>query len=97
MGVSGTSARQATASDPVRIAFARSSLGGAVDVIPLAPPCVWTSTDRVPQNSERSGDSFGDLLGGGRTARFHTATHHRSDRGESAPMCGRIVERKCAI
>ena len=35
--MSGTSARQATASDPVRIAFARSSLGGAVDVIPLAP------------------------------------------------------------
>ena len=35
---SGTSARQATASDPARIAFARSSLGGAFEVIPLLPP-----------------------------------------------------------
>jgi hypothetical protein len=41
--------------------------------------------DGVPQNSERSGDSFGGLRASGRTARFHTATHHRSDRGESAP------------
>jgi hypothetical protein len=41
--------------------------------------------DGVPQNSERSGDSFGGLRVSGRTARFHTATHHRSDRGESAP------------
>src|SRR5438552_10425377 len=27
------------------MAFARSSLGGALDVIPVIPPCVWTSTE----------------------------------------------------
>jgi len=36
-GQSGTSARQATASDPARIAFARSPLGGAFDVMPVLP------------------------------------------------------------
>src|SRR5438309_7434314 len=45
MGPSGTSARHATASDPARMALARSSLGGAFDVIPVIPPCVWTSTE----------------------------------------------------
>ena len=44
-GQSGTSARQATASDPARIAFARSSLGGAFEVIPVLPPWLWTSTE----------------------------------------------------
>jgi hypothetical protein len=42
---SGTSARHATASDPARMAFARSSFGGVFDVIPVLPPCVWTSTE----------------------------------------------------
>jgi hypothetical protein len=37
-GPSGTSARHATASDPVRMAFARSSVGGAFDVIPGLSP-----------------------------------------------------------
>src|SRR5437870_5806792 len=27
------------------MAFARSSFGGAFDVIPVLPPCVWTSTE----------------------------------------------------
>src|SRR3981189_2309356 len=45
MGPSGTSARQATATDPARMASARSSFGGAFDVIPVLPPCVWTSTE----------------------------------------------------
>src|SRR6516162_5316970 len=45
IGPSGTSARQATASDPARIALARSWFGGAFDVIPVLPPCEWTSTE----------------------------------------------------
>jgi hypothetical protein len=45
MGASGTPARQATASDPVRMPLARSPLGGAFDVIPVVPPWVWTSTE----------------------------------------------------
>ena len=35
----------ATASHPVRMAVAMSSFGGAFDVIPVIPPCVWTSTE----------------------------------------------------
>src|SRR6516164_4335670 len=45
MGPSGTSARHATASDPARMPFARSSPGGAFEVIPAVPPCVCTSTE----------------------------------------------------
>jgi len=37
IGPSGTSARHATASDPARMALARSSFGGAFDVIPFFP------------------------------------------------------------
>ena len=46
-GQSGTSARHATASDPARIAFARSPLGGAFDVMPVLPPwqCTWTEME----------------------------------------------------
>jgi hypothetical protein len=44
-GQSGTSARQATASDPALIAFARSPLGGAFEVMPVLPPWLWTSTE----------------------------------------------------
>src|SRR6266480_1988694 len=43
IGPSGRSARHATASDPARIAFARSSFGAAFEVIPVLPP--WTSTE----------------------------------------------------
>src|ERR1700694_3146586 len=54
MGPSGTSARQATASDPARIAFARSPLGGAFEVMPVPPPWLW-DIDRngVAQHGER--------------------------------------------
>ena len=45
IGPSGTSARQATASDPARMSRAISPLGGAEEVIPVLPPCVWTSTE----------------------------------------------------
>src|SRR6266850_3940578 len=44
-GPSGTSARHATASDPVRMAFARSPFGGSFDVIAVLPPWVCTSTE----------------------------------------------------
>ena len=50
-GQSGTSARQATASDPARIALARSSLGGAFEAIPVLPPWLWTSTEIEPRST----------------------------------------------
>src|SRR5207253_11158047 len=56
IGPSGTSARQATASDPARIASARSLFGGAFEVIPVFPPWLCTSTEidlrRTPRAAE---------------------------------------------
>src|ERR1700740_2088868 len=58
MGPSGTSARHATASDPARMPFARSSLGGAFDVIPVVPPCVWTSTEMDFRRTSSAAEAF---------------------------------------
>src|SRR5215510_5309467 len=44
-GQSGTLARQATASDPAFIESARSLFGGALEIIPVLPPWLWTSTE----------------------------------------------------
>jgi hypothetical protein len=38
-------ARQAIASDPARIASARSLFGGAFEMMPVLPPWLWTSTE----------------------------------------------------
>src|SRR5262249_8211515 len=35
----------ATAKEPARIAFVRSRLGGAFEVIPVVPPWLWTSNE----------------------------------------------------
>src|SRR6516165_4881587 len=61
IGPSGTSARQATASDPARMAFARSSFGGALDVIPVLPPCEWTSTEMDLRSTSSAADALSAL------------------------------------
>jgi hypothetical protein len=68
-GQSGTSAKQATASDPSRIAFARWLLGGAFVAIPVLPPWLWTSTE-IELRSTRG---RGRLR---RPGRFSPATQH---------------------
>src|SRR6516165_10134783 len=57
-GQSGTSARQATASDPVRIAFARSPFGGAFEVIPVLPPWLWTSNEMDLRRTSSAAEAF---------------------------------------
>ena len=58
IGRSGTSARQATASEPARIASARSSLGGAFEVIPVLPPWLWTSTEIDRRSTASAAEAF---------------------------------------
>jgi len=58
IGRSGTSARQATASEPARIASPRSSLGGAFEVIPLLPPWLWTSTEIDRRSTASAAEAF---------------------------------------
>jgi hypothetical protein len=50
--------RHAAASDPARIAFPRSSFGGAFDVIPVLPPCVWTSMDIDLRRTSNAADAL---------------------------------------
>ena len=58
IGPSGTSARQATASDPARIPLARSLLGGAFEVIPVVPPWVCTSTEMDFRKTSSAAEVF---------------------------------------
>src|SRR5256885_17127699 len=60
--MSGTSARHATARDPARIAFARSLLGGAFDVMPLLPPCVCTSIEIDLRSTASAADAPSAVL-----------------------------------
>jgi hypothetical protein len=39
------------------MAFARSSLGGAFEVIPVLPPCVWTSTEMDLRNTSSAAEA----------------------------------------
>ena len=84
IGRSGTSARHATASDPARIAFARSSFGGAFEVIPVLPPWLWTSTEIDRRSTASAADGgLGRLRRRGRAGRPGLAGEHRRDRRET--------------
>ena len=83
-GQSGTSARQATASEPARIAFARSSFGGAFEVIPVLPPWLWTSTEIDWRSTASAAEAVSAVSRRfGRTGRPGLAGKHRPDRCET--------------
>jgi len=56
-GPSDTSARHATANDPARIAFARSSLAAVFEMILVSPPWLWTSTEVVLRRTSSAAEA----------------------------------------
>src|SRR5215472_9086536 len=97
IGPSGTSARHVTASDPARMALARSSFGGAFDVIPVLPPWEWTSTDIDLRRTWSAADAISAVLAadvepGGPTAPASIA----STEADAGPHIECRVARACS-
>jgi hypothetical protein len=91
IGASGTSARHATASDPARIAFARSSFSGAFEVIPVLPPWVWTSIEMDLRSTSSAAEAVSAVRAAAVEPRGPTAP------ASIAPRGGKQIRYRCSV